>query len=52
MEVLNFRGDKFSGKYLPPEYCENKSLTKLNRFTVSMDHTVITHHSKSLMSCS
>ena len=37
MDVLNFRGDKkkkISQKYLPHEYCENKSLAKLNMFTV------------------
>ena len=33
-EVLNFHGDLFSRKYLPREYRENKSLAKLNRFTV------------------
>ena len=49
MEVLNFRIDKFSGKYLPPKYCENKSLAKLSRFTGYMDHTVATRHSKSLI---
>ena len=49
MEITNFRDDKFSGKYLPPEYCENKSLAKLNRFTVYMHHTVVTHNSKSLI---
>ena len=34
MEILNFRGDLFSRKYLSCEYRENQSLTKLNRFKV------------------
>ena len=33
-EVLNFHGDLFLRKYLPREYRQNKSLAKLNRFTV------------------
>ena len=49
MDVLKFRGDAFSGKYLPPEYCEIKSLAKLNRVTEYKDHTVATQHSKSLI---
>ena len=35
MEVLNFRGNLLSRKYLPREYRENKLLGKLNRFTVN-----------------
>ena len=34
MEVLNFCGDLLSRYYLPCEYRENKSLTKLNSVTV------------------
>ena len=37
IEVQNFCSNSFSWKLLPLEYCENKSLTKLNRFTVSLE---------------
>ena len=34
MEILNFEGVLLSQKYLPRKYRDNKSLAKLNRFTV------------------
>ena len=34
MDIPSFRGNLFSWKFLPCEYRENKSLSKLNRFTV------------------
>ena len=41
MQVLNFRGDKFFGKISASRILQKlKSLVKLNRFTVYMDHTV------------
>ena len=41
MEILNFPCDLLSRKYLPQEYRENKSLAKLNRFTVIKFYTLV-----------
>ena len=35
MEICNFCSDLFLRKYLRREYCENKLLAKLNKFTVN-----------------